>query len=339
MADEKQERNLNIDLIKIISCIGVVGLHVFYQYGESSTMYRLIYNMGIISIPLFFMASGYFMLNRSVDWKKIINKIKKIILFVTIWGIAFWLLYGIIDHNLTLYQLAVNIFGPYIQKGHLGQFWFLASLIIVYLLSPILIKFKMKNHTMYYILLFSLILLSAILSYIDITSGKVMEGHFIQTFRLWIWLPYFMIGGEMPHIKRFLAIKIQKNKAGLNIFACGIILCLLSVYACYIENIQHNMFAEYIYDDFVTYICVFIIFLLLDNVVIHHNGVMFNRLIVSLSTLTVGIYIIHPTVIKLLEHIAILSQNPIILFLASFICSSLGAYIINKISFFRKISI
>lgn len=195
MVDEKQVRNLNIDLIKIISCIGVVGLHVFYQYGENSDIYRLIYNMGIISIPLFFMASGYFMLNRSVDWKKIINKVKKIILFVTIWGIVFWLLYGIMDRRLTLYQLAVNILGPYIQKGHLGQFWFLASLIIVYLLSPILINFKMNHHKLYYVSLATLIVLSAALSYIDITNGKVVEGHFIQTFRLWIWLPYFMMGG------------------------------------------------------------------------------------------------------------------------------------------------
>lgn len=148
----------------------------------------------------------------------------------------------------------------------------------------------------------------------------------------------FHDGGEMPHIKQFLVTKLQKNRTVLNVLVCGIILCLLSVYACHIENLQHNMFAEYIYDDLVTYICVFLIFLLLDSLTIQYEMVS-NKFIAFLSTLTVGIYIIHPTVIKLLEHITIFNQHPIVLFLSSFICSSLCAYVINKISFFRKISI
>ena len=59
-------RNINLDLIKVLACIGVVLLHTtmggFKETG-SWNLLTYLYYLGTYSIPLFFMVNGYFSLS------------------------------------------------------------------------------------------------------------------------------------------------------------------------------------------------------------------------------------------------------------------------------------
>ena len=55
-------RNNNIDLIKLYACICVVALHTISK--DLSSITTVIYYLSGVAVPLFFMSSGYFLLNR-----------------------------------------------------------------------------------------------------------------------------------------------------------------------------------------------------------------------------------------------------------------------------------
>ena len=55
-------RNLSIDLVKIVAMCLVVALHTTYGFIKENSFEDvsfIIYNLGVIAIPLFFMVSGY----------------------------------------------------------------------------------------------------------------------------------------------------------------------------------------------------------------------------------------------------------------------------------------
>lgn len=56
---QMKTRNCNLDLIKCLACLGVVGLHSIGMVN-----YTIYYLCGI-SVPLFFMVNGYLMFSRS----------------------------------------------------------------------------------------------------------------------------------------------------------------------------------------------------------------------------------------------------------------------------------
>ena len=77
-----QQRNLSIDFIKTIAMLGVICLHTTYQYIQPGTfgLADVLYESAVISIPLFFMVSGYLLLGReNLSYKYSLNKILKIL--------------------------------------------------------------------------------------------------------------------------------------------------------------------------------------------------------------------------------------------------------------------
>lgn len=70
-------RNSSIDLIKTVAMLGVIALHTTHNYlGDSFNVSNVMYETGVISIPLFFMVSGYLLLGRNnVNYRYVSHKI------------------------------------------------------------------------------------------------------------------------------------------------------------------------------------------------------------------------------------------------------------------------
>ena len=198
------ERNANIDLIKIVSIMGVCSLHFFlrFMWGDPSFRweYILFYASGM-AIPLFFMVNGYLILSknrvRSYYIKRIINIIK-IVVTVNILWFLFCLIVGK-DHPNPIIESFNNLF---LKEGFFSPFWFFGSIIIIYLFL-ILIPFKYitkKN------LLFAIAFLTLIQFAVNEANlatyqcGMMFEKKIPQTFRLYDHLNYFFIGGLLCKI-------------------------------------------------------------------------------------------------------------------------------------------
>ena len=92
-----KKRNMNLELIRVISCIFVIVLHVSNVYRRNidvvntSYIFALLVNVVTrISVPMFFMISGALLMNRKIDFSfKRIQVALKPLLFWTI-VYAFW---------------------------------------------------------------------------------------------------------------------------------------------------------------------------------------------------------------------------------------------------------
>ena len=75
------ERNTNLDLIKSVACISVVGLHAV-----SMNNYTLYY-LCDCGVPLFFMVNGYLLLSRErISFRYVFYKLAHILKIVLSWN-------------------------------------------------------------------------------------------------------------------------------------------------------------------------------------------------------------------------------------------------------------
>ena len=88
-------RNINLDLIKVLACVGVVLLHttmIGFKETGSWNLLAYLYYLGTYSIPLFFMVNGYLLLGKKdITYSYILQKVKWILITVSSWTFIVWL--------------------------------------------------------------------------------------------------------------------------------------------------------------------------------------------------------------------------------------------------------
>lgn len=78
-------RNYGIDFLKIIACLAVLRLHIISINVAENEFQLFTYYLSGFAVPIFFMANGYFILNkRDLKFDYIIKKIKKILILLVI---------------------------------------------------------------------------------------------------------------------------------------------------------------------------------------------------------------------------------------------------------------
>ena len=136
----RKYRNINLDLLKVLACVGVVLLHTTMDGFKETGSWNLLtylYYLGTYSIPLFFMVNGYLLLGkREITYSYILQKVKWILITVSSWTFIVWLFKRDFTEN-----LIKKIVGSLIQKGYFFQFWFFGALMLIYICLPILKKF------------------------------------------------------------------------------------------------------------------------------------------------------------------------------------------------------
>lgn len=323
-------RNLGLDLLKIFSCIGVVVLHStrpgfnLEQYNISAYLYYL----ATYAIPLFFMLNGYFLLNKKkLPYSYVFNKIRGILTIVFVWNMLIW----VIKRDFNVNPL-MKIIGSLIQKGYAYQFWFFGSLIIIYLTLPIVKKVLEKDYS-YFVILLILIVIGIVIEMINtFIFHKPLQQYVPQTFRLWTWFFYYILGGYLGkiNIQEIKLTKLIKISFSIIFIISPILLFYLA------KNVYHDAPAEYFYDSMIVKIVsigLFILFLKIEKNIVLKN----NELIVKLSSLTMGVYIVHTYVLaRVAKYINYnLWYNTVIILFVTLSISFLISRIIWSVKYFR----
>ncbi len=191
--------------------MAVVGLHTFPK--DLSLVTASLYYLCGFAVPFFFMSSGYFLLNRGeLNYKYAGHKCVRIIKIVFFWNC---ILYVIklgkalaLDKIFSIKLLAFvkEFLKSFVQKGAMWQFWYLGALLIIYLLLPFLSK--LNQHSKRVVLLICGIISIAI-QIASFQCGKPMQKYVTQTFRIWTWLFYFLLGAEMKTLKVWISNHIS----------------------------------------------------------------------------------------------------------------------------------
>ena len=301
----KAGRNRQVDLLKIIACIGVVGLHTFWI--EGSAVSAALYYLCGFAVPVFFMSSGYFLLNRGevnplYSARKIV-RVGKVILCWTaisaVGGVCTDVAHHTLSYHTLLYWPTIT-FRALLQKGSMWHFWYFGTLILLYLCLPLLTRFrKYLSHVW-----MALVLLGFVLQVSSYWVGTPLQMYVRQTFRLWTALQYFLLGGltggdHFNHVKK-MAVKRH-----------GIVLAVVTVFVVIFQytagrHLLHNHFAEYFYDSPLMVVWVLLLFTFVLKLVCSDAV---NQWMSHIAPLTMGIYIIHPLLIRMTSQFAFFQYN------------------------------
>lgn len=291
-----EKHNYNLDLMKIFACIAVVGLHTLQK--DISLINTLFYYVCGFAVPVFFMSTGYILLNRDqINFKYSLRKIISIIRVVCLWSLLFFcieMMVGVLKNSIAENNFILLFFkiliGGLVQRGRLWQFWYLGALICVYMILPILMKYRKYLEKIWIICVILAIVMQG-LSYI---FKFPLQSHCIQTFRLWTWLQYFILGGLIGKIHDMIGYikNITFKKHTVILF---IITGVIPWYQNFIGKLViHNSYAEYFYDSLLTILWIIVLFTWVMKLSLKQWVI---KIIKYIAPVTMGVYIIHPIII------------------------------------------
>ena len=286
-----KERNINLDLLKVLACFAVVGLHVF-KYDYNSILITYLHYACGFAVPVFFMVNGYLILNKKeVTYPYVLRKILSILLVVTLWNALLFLAKLVVKHHFE--NPVILVIKSLVQKGSIWQFWFLGAMILTYLAAPLLHKLVHRYQKAYGIVLGVLAAGCLALQAAHwVKGGRLIEGY-IQTFRIWTWLLYFVFGGYartlMEHLPKKLPYKAHAVLTAMLFLG-------FPVYQIYASDyINYNLY----YDDPVATAANVLLFTFLMR---FGCGERLKSAVSFLAPLGMGCYIIHPFLLKALSH-------------------------------------
>ncbi len=322
------ERNLSLDVIKCLACIGVVGLH-----SVGMINYTIYYLCGI-SVPFFFMVNGYLMFSKeSLTYSYAARKIFYLLRIVVCWNILILIPVLILRHKfMNPFSLcAKSLF----QQGYLWHFWFFGSLILLYLILPVLHKWLHHRPKALFISCLFLMLLCIFFSILSMIRGYSIQMFVPQTLRLWTWLFYFLFGGLCAVQKNVFVKRFPLWIHALIVFALACInnFCIKKI-GLYLV---HARLADLFYDNFSSILWYTITFLFFLRIPI--QGKVTKSILSLLSPLTIGIFILHPVFLAGINVFYTPSStwNAVLLWGILVILSGIATYIINKIPIVRSI--
>ena len=283
------KRNYSLDILRILACLMIVAMHSPMPTGSENGLF--LSALSYVTAPgvgLFFMISGALLLPIKTDTSSFLRRRFSKIAFPTVfWSIVFVLLDSLSSGD----TLKWNTF-PSILFSAQGNptFWFLYTLMGLYLLAPVLSKWLdsiSRRELEFYLLLWVVCLCypmlklildintseTGLLYYFTGYAGYFVLGHYLNTYPernkfLWI-LPLFILAYAVPVI-------------------------------CRIKDVAVDFYSIFWYlSIFVVIQCVFI-WKLVSTIVPKQGWAKVNSGISKISSLTFGVYLFHFFVIRYL---------------------------------------
>ena len=232
----KNKREANYDLLRIISTIAVVVIHVSGIYVDSITnseFFGKIYEKNIIiplvygtlanfAVPCFIMLSGALLLNnnKNEDYLYFYKKTMKNVGVPTLVFSIFYFVYsemlvcaGVIVKGKELSQILIPI-GDLVKGKPYYHMWYLYMIMGIYILVPVILKVKnsVKEDTFNKICIIMFLICSV--------SGRTSTfGLNWSITKISCYLGYFMIGYQL----RKNGMKKQNNKEGILLIVLGLV--------------------------------------------------------------------------------------------------------------------
>ena len=296
MADK---RDTNIDFMRILACLAVVGLHSFQ---ESQTVGNLIiYRLCGFAIPAFFVTSGYFLAIKQNTVKASIRRIKKVLIVIVLWNGLFWAAHSMKSilngGSIDLSELLKSILRSFIQRGVFWHFWYLAALMLLYAILPVLselIQDKLKPRIVRFWVV-ALIVGVDLQALSEFVFHQSIQRHVIQTFRLWTWLQYFLLGGMLRIYKESWHGRKKESLIALILAAVS-----MQLWQWIMAKRIGVIYGEAFYDSITTLFLVVSIIVFVLNLNMNDR---FNSVVELIAPCTMGIYVVHPLILRYLKKV------------------------------------
>jgi len=309
-----------VDIVRVVAMFGVVLLHVaaplLYKFGDISLSYwwvANIYDTAVrVCVPLFFMISGYLLLGKKEPILIFLKKrLIKVIIPLIVWSVIYilWKSYVIGNGDISFSYFLKAIISP--VETHL---WFLYVIIGIYFYVPILriiVQNSKIKHLYYFIVLWIISV-----SFIPFLEKLWATENHIDLLMISGYGGYFVLG--------YILGKINLSKKWFFVsFFVIIALIGFTAYGTFYLSDGDNEFNGYLYEYLSLNIILcsttaFILIKYLFDVIIIIKSKIILKSIRTLSSASLGIYLIHPILLYYLENnnlgfsLSALSGNPIL---------------------------
>ena len=267
------ERNQSVDLVKIIAMIMIVWMHVgFIDSLAMCWPFKFVFGLLTPAIPLFFMVSGYLMQGKMPTYKYVFRKILNILKYVYTFIIISSIVMSAKSGHLPKWNILYEWF---LQRGFYSIFWYLGAMIYIYIyiLAPVVCKIISSSKAR--VALIIMLLICTIVVILNV-SINFEQQYIRQTFRIWTWLFYFMLGA---YIKQYGCSK--------HISWFFVLIMMATAAMFIIPSITHSSF-EYLYGSVVCVLYAYCIFCACLN-----TDVRQSKIISALSSVFLPVYSFH----------------------------------------------
>lgn len=284
-----KKRDTNFELLRIVAMIMIVILH-FNNFGKmlsnvelGSKKYYIVYFLEyacIIAVNLYVMITGFYMIKSKPKIKKLIVLELEVIFY----SVGVYLILILLNKANFNIKILINSIFPVITK----QYWFITAYVGLYLLIPFINKLvENLDKKDFKIMLILLTILMSILKTLY-PSNIVFEANNGYGLAWFIYL-YLLAG----YIRLYYDRKIKKLYLFLGYIAIIIIQIILTTIS---KKCNNAIAINYLnislaYNSFFILIESVLFFLLFKSINIKNNWL--NKLILSVSPLTLSVYLIH----------------------------------------------
>lgn len=207
------------------------------------------------------------------------------------------LITGADDVTSLVFVFPYSLFGSLFQIGLLSHGWFLWALAIVYCFLPLLSSLTLRRKLNCFLLFASFGLAAQGLSCF---MGFPLASFVPQTFRIWIWLEYFLLGGLLYP----LCSRSHFFENGLALIAACIVATVWQMYAgiFLMPEVTGSAHAEYFYDGLPCLVLCSTLFSF--SIRLRPDSKPWEYL----GSLTMGVYLLHLFVVRALGHFISFSE-------------------------------
>lgn len=224
-------RILYLDEVRSLAIILVVLGHLIRFFSKSFFTWQIssgIFSLTRIGVPLFFTVSGALLLTRKHNIKEFLEKrFKRVVLPFVFWIIVY-LLAGIFIWH---YSPSFDYFYQVIFGSHSFSsiFWFIWSLIGVYLLIPVLSSFIREYGDFGFKYMIAITLILSLLYTIGFFDDQQIKYDFKIIFNFFPVLSYFIMGSYL-HNHKFNYSDNKMFLIGILMFVVGIVGHFIKIY-------------------------------------------------------------------------------------------------------------
>lgn len=292
------ERIIGYDIMRIVAATMVCVIHsnVYFLLNAGHTwhwlMIMLMTALCVVSVPIFFMVSGAGNLVKDdvISTSQLFKvKIPKIFIPFAVWSI----IYVIARIAMGKIEADAHAFVSLLWEPAYYQFWFMYSLLGMYLLLPVFqyMIIQMDKRLSQYVIVFwivSSLVLPMLVRYIP---GFKLSSHFNLVFLEGYW-GYFFLGGylrkyTLPHEKLTATVLLVAGTA------ITLVSAVLEWYCTPTEKYYGYVYCAYLLPG--AAMMTSGLFLLLQRIRIYDK---YKRAIYSMSGLTMGIFYIHTMLVN-----------------------------------------
>lgn len=301
---------------------------VFFRYPDNSLLTWFLNGISVLCIPLFFMVTGYLLIERREGYGYVCRKL----LSIARLGVVFTLIVMVIKrigNPLSIFSIGFvkdyvcQVYFSIFTAGYFWIFWYLWALGALYLLYPLLSRLAVEYGKSYALLLVFLGIVESVAVMVNLVSG----GEFLipQSLRIWNWLFYFMLGGAIKMWPNLRKVYSTRTLGGMAVVTGALFLVVRHLFVRFMPN---TYYVEFFYGT--PAVVVFSLFVFLWGISLNIKE---SRFVRCLSRLFLPVYALHPILLSVInpDTFSTVFCGPVLYFLVIFIATVLVSWGLMKL--------